>query len=319
MQYMKKRGGYSRTAIVALPVLALALVALAALVVASVNNPGRTKFVELDANLGFDSLQGATFDWANSGASASGCTEVGGVNSCSGSGGLFDGGKFVSATTPPIAPHETTAALADPTIVAASFGVDALSVDVTSCGLGDPTVYTGVGGETNGDLISSETFNTGSVPNKDEISNVYAIAHQNPPSPPTPGPNDTNEIFAGFERVVNNGDSHVDLEFLQSQVTLDSGCSGSFHGHRSQGDLLLSVDFTTGGTVGTPVLHRWECGTGAATGTICDPNKKRNSPAYVEVTDPVVQQAVSQKFNLAPISCGGWACRNANGTENHTV
>ena len=49
--------------------------------------------------------------------------------------------------------------------------------------------------------------------------------------------------FAGFERVVNNGDSHVDLEFLQSPVTLVPGtkpllfpCQGRFDGHRSAGD-----------------------------------------------------------------------------------
>src|SRR5437879_6220906 len=192
----------------------LLLLGLRGVAPASVCSPGVTGFLELDqsANLGFDSLPGASFDWANSGASATprNCVEnASGVITCKGHcsgtittscsantdcpsgqtcvlGGIFDGGQFVSSTSPPNAPVETPAALDDPTIAAASFGVDPLSVDVTSCGGGDPTVYTGVGGEVNGDLLNSETFGTGSVPNKDEISNAYAIAHKiiaNPTAP----------------------------------------------------------------------------------------------------------------------------------------
>src|SRR2546427_422611 len=99
--------------------------------------------------------------------------------------------------------------------------------------------------------INTETFSTGAVPNKDDISNVYAIDHQVPPNPAIPSPNDTHEIYAAFERVVNNGDSHVDLEFLQQPVSLVPGSkpsafpgAGKFKGDRTQGDLLLSVDFT---------------------------------------------------------------------------
>src|SRR5262245_19052986 len=318
-------------------ITAAVLVMVASFVTASLNSPGPTPFLQLEipnANVGFDSGLGHTFDWADAGANSlpRDCpVSAGGLIQCSGSGGIFDGGKFNGATTPPTAPTLTAAAAADNTIVAAVFGVDPLSVDVTSCGTGDPTVYTSVGGEVNGDTLNTETFSTGSVPNKDEISNVYAISHQVPPNPSVPTPNDTNEIFAGFERVVNNGDSHVDLEFLQAPLNLVPGnkpadfpCAGKFNGHRSEGDLLLSVDFTQGGTVGTQVLHEWVCGDfPAGADKICDPVKnpgKKTPPHYELVDNATTLAAVKQTFNgTGPVGCGGWACRNANGTQTDTI
>jgi hypothetical protein len=325
-------------------IAAAVALALVAVVWASVNVPGPTAFLELDnivgvgANIGFDGLAGSSFDWADAGAAANprSCTETavtGGIKiECSGAGGIFDGGVFHNATTPPTEPAITAAAAANNKIVTAVFKVDPLSVDVTSCGTGDPTVFTSVGGEVNGDLLNSETFSTGSVPNKDEISNVYAISHQDPPNPATPTNDDVNEIYAGFERVVNNGDSHVDLEFLQESVNLVAGskpadfpCAGKFSGHRSQGDLLLSVDFTQGGSVGSPILHKWVCGDfpPAAGSKVCDPVKnpgKKIAPHYDTVTDAVTTAAVRQRFNgSAPVGCGGWGCRNADGTQTNTV
>ena len=184
-----------------------------------------------------------------------------------------------------------------------------------SCGTGDPTVYTGAGSEKNGDLINGETYGTSTVPNKDDISNVYAIDHQDPV--PTQGASgDTNEIFVGFERVINNGDSHMDLEFLQSPVVLASTasctggttpgvpctssaqclgggtcsgktnfpCQGRFIGHRSQGDLLLSADFTTGGTIGSTVARTWVCG-GASRVCIGGPNEGKACTVATQSTD----------------------------------
>ena len=82
-------------------------------------------------------------------------------------------------------------------------------MDTTNCGSGDPTAYTGAGSETNGSLLSTDTYGTASVPNKDDLSNVYALAHVTAT---------TNEVFFGAERVINNGDSHIDLEFLQGEA-----------------------------------------------------------------------------------------------------
>lgn len=324
-----KKSGYR-------PLLITALALTLAIGLISVGLAALTQFLELDQNVGFDSLGGASYDWANSGANSGACAadpSDGNKIKCSGTNGVFDGGIFNGATTPPTAPAPTATALADPTIPALAFGVDPLSVDTSfvhnppddptaplvNCGVGDPTVYTSTGGEVNGDILNTETFATGSIPNKDEISNVYALSHKDDAA-------GVNEIYAAFERVVNNGDSHVDLEFLQSAVAVVPGskpalfpCAGKFQGSRSQGDLLLSVDFTNGGAVGNPVLHQWSCNTTPAspTGTVCNPNKTKTTPAYVEVVLP--PGVAIQSFNSSPIGCGGWACRNADGTENTTI
>ena len=126
--------------------------------------------------------------------------------------------------------------------------------------------------------------------------------------------------------MVNNGDSHVDLEFLQSSVALVPGskpsafpCSGRFKGDRTVGDLLLSVDFTVGGSVGTPILHKWVCGNSTPNASgVCNPTKAKGGPHYEEfISAPGV---ILQKINGAGnIGCGGWGCRNADGTQTNTV
>jgi len=223
-----------------------AIVLLAALSVGvahAVDQPP-SNYVELDGNVLFNGNAGATYDWANNGQ----LSTTNGDFKVSGTGGIFDGGHFNGASTPPTAPAVTAAAAADPSLADAQFKVDPLSGDTTSCGTGDPTAYTGAGSEVNGGLLSTDTFGTASIPNKDDLSNVYAAAHLS---------GATNEVFFGAERVINNGDSHIDFEFLQSAVTIPSACSGSFSGSRTEGDFLLSVDFTTGGTLGGTTLYQW--------------------------------------------------------------
>jgi Prealbumin-like fold domain len=297
--------------------LILGLVALSFVALGQAASP--TNFVERDGNVRFNGT--GTYDWANGPSPACTFNSTTGVVSCPGTGGLFDGGVYNGQTTPPTPPDPTAALLGDPTIKASTFEVDPLGSDTTSCGKGDPTVYTGQGGEKNGDVINTETFATASVPPKDEISNVYAIAHQTA---------SIDEIFFGVERVVNDGDSHIDLEFLQSSVTVPNACSGTFSGHRSQGDFVASFEFTKGGTLGTPTLHEWMCNTGGPTdpqpptGTICDKvgdvidfpstGGTATGPHYQEVTSGVVADNVKTTVNSGgPIECGGWACRLGSG------
>jgi plastocyanin len=263
-----------------------------------------SSFLELDGNVISNGT--GTYDWANSGT----LTTTGGTYSRTGSGGVFNGGHFNGNTTPPAAPSKTATAAADGSIADAEFKVDPLSVDVTSCGTGDPTVYTGAGGETNGDILSTDTFGTGAVPNKDDLSNVYALAHVS---------GATNEVFFGAERVINNGDSHIDFEFLQSAATIPNACSGSFSGNRAQGDFLLSVDFTNGGALGGTLLYKWQCDTVfnvAHNGVVCNPTKK--SQAHYQLGS---SSAVTINVNpgATAIGCGGWVCRNPDGTPTTTI
>src|SRR5438128_10897095 len=130
-------GNYRRSK--AASALLLLITSLAFLIVPSAATP--TSFLELDGNVVKDGA--GTYDWANSGA----LTTTAGTYSRASTGGLFDGGVFNGNTTPPTAPPRTAAAAADTSIADAEFKVDPLSVDTTSCGTGDPTVYTGYGSE----------------------------------------------------------------------------------------------------------------------------------------------------------------------------
>ena len=312
----------------------------------------------------------AAFDWANGPASAGVCSAptVGVPISCPGMDGLFDGGVFNGAKE---APSPPTYIGSDPTIPAGgvAFGVDALGISTADahacntgtsfgnscgtdadcggvpgscilCGTGDPTVYTGQGSETNNDALGGMTFNTATVPNKDDIDNVYAIAHLDP-FPPTGASTDISEVYSAFERTINNGDSHVDLEFLQDTITLSAPCKGHLVGQRSAGDLLFSVEFTKGGVSGSPTLRTWLCDpTGLAGNTQgkcvggtndgsactfladcpqgrcgCDPIPAgKTTPAYSAPTT-IGGALGTPAFNATQsVSCGGWTCRNPDGT-----
>src|SRR5436189_161210 len=74
-------------------------------------------------------------------------------------------------------------------------------------------------------------------------------------------------VFAGFERLDPSGDSHVDIEFFQDEVTLDEQppCNDpgadatpcSFLGTRTAGDIVVSMDFLNGGGFGTLSIREW--------------------------------------------------------------
>jgi sortase (surface protein transpeptidase) len=235
---------------------------------------------------------GGGVDWANSGL---GSTLVipcpaGTVVSVSGTGGLFNGGRCAAADTPPIAPT----VINDPSIVSSSFVVDPLSTDNVPCAAGDPTTISGK----NGDPITSYAITAGGVPDKTELSNVYAVTH-------TRTDNGHPEIYFAAERLVNNGESHLDFEFLQSTVTMPGGCGlRAMTGTRTEGDLLVAVDFTMGGALAGRSVYVWHCVPPG--GVVCS-----YEPA---VTDPVLLSAVTVTVNAAgDIPCGGWVCRDKVG------
>ena len=259
-----------------------------------------TGWLAVDGLIRFNPGGGGTYDWANSGlAGPTGCPA--GAIDVGGTGGLFNCGQPGAASAPPTAPTLTPAAAADASIISAVFIVDPIAGDTTPCGTGDPTILTG---GKNGDAISSYGFTTGSVPAKDDLSNVYAVSH-------TRADNGHPEVYFAAERLVNNGDSHIDFEFLQSVVSLAGTCSGAFSGHRTEGDLLTSVDFTTGGTLAGASVYQWHCaaepGPQPADGTVCDPSGATPPQHYQLVTTPAI---LTLSVNAATIPCGGWICRD---------
>lgn len=253
-------------------------------------------WLNVDGNMQFAGGGGAV-DWANSGPAGAACAN-GGVN-ITGSGGIFNCGVAGAGGSPPTAPSLTPAAAADPTIVGAVFIVDPIAGDTTACGANDPTTLGG-GGPKNGDAIGSYIVTAGTVPAKTELSNVYALTHTKADSHP--------EIYFGAERLVNNGDSHMDFEFLQSTIVRTAACGGGFTGHRTEGDLLVAVDFTNGGALAGFSVWQWHCaaepGPQPVDGTVCDPTGVQH---YEQI---LVTPFAALTVNAATIPCGGWVCRD---------
>src|SRR6266581_4351107 len=144
-----------------------------------------------------------------------------------------------------------------------------LKDDLSQSGAVDRTTFSGAGGSNkNNDPIAppGDTWHwdTGNIPAKDDISNVYAWGTQNSGGDLI--------IYAGFERLDPSGDSHIDIELFQAQVGLDgmnnatgvctnntvdkdNGCH--FLGTRTVGDLIISVDFLNGGALGSVTVREW--------------------------------------------------------------
>ena len=262
-------------------------------------------WLEIDSNILTDAPPGAIHDWANSGAASptNTCPPVPGTVNVSGSGGLFNCGSPGSGSAPPSPPGLTAAASADKSIVSTLFAVDPLSSDTTACGAGDSTVLGG--GLKNGDDINTFNFSTGNVPAKDDLGNIYAVSRIRADG--------HHELFFAAERLVNNGDSHMDFEFMQSKVTRSAGCSGTLSGHRTEGDLLLAVDFTNGGSLAGNSLFQWHCnadpGPQPPAGTVCDPSGATPVPHYQQIAP--LPGTLTFLVNAATIACGGWICRDA--------
>jgi hypothetical protein len=283
-------------------ILAFAVSAGAALVSPIPSSAAPSSWLALDGNLRLTPPSGVTFDWANSGAPSPVPNCQPGAVNMTGSGGLFNcGTPSAGGGAPPGAPSLTPAAITDPTRISSTFIVDPLSSDTTACGASnDPTTFTT--SVKNGDAINGMNFGPGNVPNKNDLGNVYAVSHATAARP---------EVFFGAERLSDNGDSHIDFEFLQTIIGLTAGCSGSFSGHRTEGDVLVAVDFTGGGGTAANTLYQWHCnaepGAQPADGTICDPG---GTAHYQSISVP---GSISFTTNAAAIPCGGWICRDTGG------
>jgi len=279
---------------------AAALVLVVVLAWAGIVLAAPSGWLALDGSI--RSATGTVRDWGNSGSGApQGCAA--GAVDVPGTGGIFNCGTPGAGSNPPSPPALTPAAAADPSIISSAFIVDPIATDTTSCGSGDPTVI--VPGSKNGDPIDSYSLTTKQgFPAKDDLGNVYALSH-------TRSDNGHPELYFAAERLVNNGDSHIDFEFLQDSVKITSACSGSFVGHRTEGDLLAVVDLTNGGLTAEIAVFQWHCaaepGPQPADGTVCDPSGSTPPQHYQPIANP---GTVTFLVNAVDIPCGGWVCRD---------
>ncbi len=159
-------------------------------------------------------------------------------------------------------PEAIAQAVADCGGVDAAFTTDPLSIGKAT----DETVFV-KGSAKNDTPITEWRWNTGNSPSKDDLTNFYAYA--------TLDAELDLMLYTGVERLDASGDSHIDFEFNQAAVTLDreapcgddqsAGPEDSppceFEGERSDGDLLVVMNFQKGGNLGSAEIRRWD-GTG---------------------------------------------------------
>ncbi len=121
--------------------------------------------------------------------------------------------------------------------------------------LADPapkSIFTGGGSKDDGDLsgpLSSAggwKYKDGSVPDKDDIVNAYAVAYN---------VNGDLVVYAGADRFDNSGDAFMGFWFFKSNISLNA--NGTFSGVHTQGDVLVLANFQNGGTAVTIQVLEW--------------------------------------------------------------
>jgi len=120
------------------------------------------------------------------------------------------------------------------------------------------TIFTGGGSKDIYD-IPKWSGKSGSVPDKDEITNTYAgayrIATAVPPDVQVGVPGDL-VLYAGLDRFDTSGDANVGFWFFQNNVSYNAA-TGKFSGTHSIGDLLVVASFSGGGKVGQLFVYEW--------------------------------------------------------------
>ena len=129
------------------------------------------------------------------------------------------------------------------------------------------TIFTGGGSkddlDLNGPLSGAGGWKhkNGSVPDKDDITNAYAVAYN---------VNGKLVIYAGADRFDNSGDAFMGFWFFQNQVALApiQGNAGAFIGQHAKGDVLVLANFTGGGTTVKIEVLEWVGTGGNVNGTL---------------------------------------------------
>ncbi len=129
------------------------------------------------------------------------------------------------------------------------------SIDNTGV-LVDPagtTIFT-TGGSKD-DLDTTQWRHTsGSVPDKDEITDAYAASYV--------AADGDRIIYFGMDRFAQNGSANIGFWFFQNEVALNP--NGTFSGAHTVGDVLILSEFTNGGAVSSIKVYEW-VGTGGDT------------------------------------------------------
>ena len=113
------------------------------------------------------------------------------------------------------------------------------------------TVFTGGGSKDIYD-IPRWAGKDGSVPDKDNITNAYAVGYIAPADRPDDNVKKGDLlVFFGCDRSAVNGDAFLGFWFFQDSVTFNSG---TFNGNHLVGDILVLVNFPQGTRAGPTIM-----------------------------------------------------------------
>lgn len=127
------------------------------------------------------------------------------------------------------------------------------------------TIFTGGGSKDDLDLSGPLSgaggwkWKNGSVPDKDDITNAYAVAYN---------VGGDLVIYAGADRFDNSGDAFIGFWFFQDQVSPSGTTSGGFTGTHKVGDVLVLANFDGGGTTVNIEVLEWVGSGGNVNGTL---------------------------------------------------
>ncbi|HEY9340841.1 MAG TPA: hypothetical protein VIQ23_04640 [Hanamia sp.] len=108
------------------------------------------------------------------------------------------------------------------------------------------------------DYVSSLRWTSSTAPDKNDINNaLYHVARD---------ASNNQWTFIGGDRLSTNGTSYIDFEFLQGTITQNAGgtftgtpASGKPNGGgRTQGDIIISMEYTNGGTKPLVYIYQWK-------------------------------------------------------------
>jgi hypothetical protein len=179
----------------------------------------------------------------------------------------------------------------------------------------DPTIFGSNQTKDTVDIPGNWTYKPGSVPDKNDLDNVYAAAY----IPPAGHVEEGHLIFTfGADRFsAGNGDAFLGFWFFQSRVA--PGPGGNFTGQHTPGDVLILANFESGGGVPTIQVLQW-----VASGGDVATNLLQVFQGQAECT-PTHAGAACAKTNTSPITvfwpfdykgapfCSGPTCRAAVG------
>ncbi len=123
------------------------------------------------------------------------------------------------------------------------------------------------GGSKDEQDITAWKWRSGTPPAKDNLTHAYAAAYLEEDK-------DFILIF-GMDRYDTSGDAQLGFWFLKDTVQpIGTGTSGTFSGEHQEGDVLVLVNFSNGGTVPTIGVYQWSGGAAqeiiAGEAVLCD-------------------------------------------------